>query len=60
VGHLAHADDLDTSVAEGTDAADSTTEKQPNTAAAIAEMLKTRQSVRNAFVVAEILKRPEI
>lgn len=61
VGRLAHADAVDTSIQEGTDAADATSaEKQPDAAAKIAEMLKTPQSIRNMFIVSEILKRPEI
>ena len=62
VGHLAHADEVDTSVAEGTDAASwqEKKKKEPESAAAIVKMLTSPEGVRDVFIAAEILKRPEI
>lgn len=62
VGHIAHADPVDTSVSEGTDA-HSWEEKnveKVDSAAKIRKMLSTPESVREVFIISEILKRPEI
>lgn len=65
VGHLAHVDDTDTSISEGTDEA--SYEKAPTsstvqtaTAKRIIEMLKSPNGVRDVLIAAEVLKRPEI
>ena len=66
VGHLEHRELVDTSIAEGTDATDvhsQTGNKKPEderAAAKIRKMLSQPESIRDVFVAAEILKRPEI
>ena len=63
VGHLAHTEKLDTSIAEGTD--DPSWEEaeganEPSSAQRIFQMLRSPEGVRDVFIASEILKRPEI
>ena len=61
VGHLDHAVKVDTSIAEGTDALDNeNVDKQSSEAKRIRQMLSSPDSVREVFIAAEILKRPEV
>lgn len=62
VGHLAHVESVDSSVADGTDAVswEPTNDDGPTAADKIRNMLKTPESVRDVFIVSEILKRPEL
>ena len=61
VGNLAHVEDTNMEVKEGTDAAawEQTTIKNANTEQ-IRQMLASPQNIGNLFIVSEILKRPEI
>lgn len=62
VGHLAHVEDTGMDVHEGTDAAvwENKTSLENATATQIRELLQTPESIRNVFVISEILKRPDI
>ena len=62
VGHIEHADEVDTSIKEGTDANAWSEKQAPENKAAkkIRKMLSSPDSVRDVFIMAEILKRPEI
>jgi len=61
VGHLDHAEKIDMAVAEGTDAAVGEKDQPLEvTVAGIVDMLRSPVDIRKAFVLAEILKRPEI
>ena len=61
VGHLAHADPIETSVAEGTDAPSWEGKKaEDSTADVIRKMLQSPDDIRNVFIISEILKRPDI
>lgn len=65
VGHLAHVDDTDTSISEGTDSesyerAPTSSTVQTATAKRIIELLKSPNGVRDVLIASEVLKRPEI
>ena len=60
VGHLAHVDPVDNTVAEGTDA-DSYEKGGPTKRPIdIVEMLRSPDDIRKIFVLSEILKRPDV
>lgn len=60
VGHLEHVEHVNTSIAEGTDALDSAGDVQRMAVAnRIREMLDSPDSIREVFIAAEILKRPD-
>lgn len=61
VGHLAHYEEVDNRITEGTDHVSWEEEvKKPGVAEEIAAMMKSPDSVRKMFIVTEIFKRPEI
>lgn len=60
VGRLAHSEIVDTSVAEGTDeGAWEAVETSMTAAGKIRNMLRTPESIREVYIISEILKRPE-
>ncbi len=60
VGHLENVDEVNTSIAEGTDAVESAGDiKRMAVANRIREMLGNPDSIREVFIAAEILKRPD-
>jgi hypothetical protein len=61
VGHLAHADQTDTSIAQGTDAELWDQADKPDTTPhGIVEMLRSPEDIRKVFILSEILHRREI
>lgn len=63
VGHIAHVEELNYDVSEGTDAStweDKSTQNVPPIAGEIADMMQSPDTVRKMFVMTEILKRPDI
>ena len=62
VGRLAHSEMVDTSVAEGTDARsweETADDKSMTAAGKIRKMLRSPESIREVYIISEILKRPE-
>jgi len=61
VGHLEHNDDINTQIQDGTDATFwDEKEAVDGTADLIRKTLQSPTDVRNAFIISEILKRPEV
>ncbi len=61
VGRLAHAEKIDTSIAQGTDAIQWDQADKPDTTPhGIAEMLRSPGDIRKIFILSEILHRREI